>query len=112
MFGAPKVKDLTPEELKAGLDAGAMVLIDVREPAEFAAEHILGAVNYPLSSFDPDGLPPSHGRLLVLQCGSGKRSGTAAGRCRKAGQAVEWHLGGGIMAWKAAGLPTVAGRDA
>ena len=43
----------------------------------------------------------------MLQCGSGKRSATAIGHCQKAGHSIDSHLGGGIMAWKAAGLPTV-----
>jgi len=52
MFGS-KVKDLTPTEVKTALDAGRILLIDVREPAEFAAERIHGALNFPLSTFDP-----------------------------------------------------------
>ena len=53
MFGAPKTRDLTPTEVKAGLAANQLLLIDVREPAEFAAERIAGALNVPLSGFDP-----------------------------------------------------------
>ncbi|MFZ0267066.1 rhodanese-like domain-containing protein [Caulobacter sp.] len=107
MFGSPKTKDLTAHQVKAALDARQILLVDVREPAEFAAEHIAGAVNVPLSSFDPKALPSADGKTLVLQCGSGKRSATAVDHCRKAGLVIDTHLTGGIMAWKAAGLPTV-----
>lgn len=107
MFAAPKTKDLTPQQVKADLDAHAILLIDVREPAEFAAERIHGALNFPLSTFDPGVLPAAGDKLMVLQCGSGKRSATAIDRCQKAGHAIDSHLAGGIMAWKAAGLPTV-----
>jgi rhodanese-related sulfurtransferase len=107
MFGSPKTKDLTAHQVKAALDAGEILLIDVREPDEFAAERIAGAVNLPLSSFNPKALPASGDKTLVLSCGSGKRSATAVGQCQKAGQAIDTHLTGGIMAWKAAGLPTV-----
>ncbi|OYX32353.1 MAG: sulfurtransferase [Caulobacterales bacterium 32-69-10] len=108
MFGAPKTKDLTPQQVQAALDAHQILLIDVREPAEFAAERIHGALNFPLSTFDPGALPQAGDRLVVFQCGSGKRSAAAVDQCRKAGHAIDAHLAGGIAAWKAQGLPTVA----
>lgn len=108
MFGATKTKDLSPREVKAALDAHEILLIDVREPAEFAAERIHGALNFPLSTFDPAALPKSDDKTIVFQCGSGKRSATAVDQCRKAGHRIDAHLAGGIMAWKAQGLATVA----
>jgi rhodanese-related sulfurtransferase len=109
MFGAPKTKDLTPQQVKAALDAHQILLIDVREPDEFAAEKIDGALNVPLSTFNPAALPDAGGKTVVLQCAGGKRSAMAVDHCRKANQAVETHLAGGLAAWKAAGLPTVTG---
>ena len=109
MFGAPKPKDLTPQQVKAALDARQILLIDVREPDEYVAEKIAGATNVPLSTFDPAALPDAGGKTVVLQCAGGKRSAMAVDRCRKAGQAIETHLAGGLTAWKAAGLPTVKG---
>lgn len=109
MFGAPKTKDLTPQQVKAALDAREILLIDVREPEEFAAEKIEGALNVPLSTFNPAALPDAPGRTVVLQCAGGKRSAMAVDRCRKASQAIDTHLAGGLAAWKAAGLPTVTG---
>ena len=106
MFG-PKTQDLTPDQVKTALDAHEILLIDVREPGEFGAERIHGALNFPLSTFDPAALPDAAGRRVVFQCGSGKRSAAAVGHCQKAGQAHEAHLAGGILAWKAAGLPLV-----
>lgn len=108
MFGATKTNDLSPREVKAALDAHEILLIDVREPAEFAAERIHGAVNFPLSTFDPRALPKADDKRIVFQCGSGKRSATAVDQCRKAGHKIDAHLAGGIMAWKAEGLPTVS----
>jgi rhodanese-related sulfurtransferase len=110
MFGAPKTKDLSPQQVKAALAAHEILLIDVREPAEFAAERIDGALNAPLSTFDPGALPDAGGRTIVLQCAGGKRSATAVEHCQRAGRAIETHLAGGLMAWKAAGLPTVTGQ--
>ena len=109
MLNVAKTNDLPPEEVKAGLEAGRFLLVDVREPDEFAGERIRGAVNVPLSTFSPSVLPAAQGRVLVLQCAGGKRSAMALDRCRQAGHALDSHLAGGIAAWKAAGLPTIKG---
>jgi rhodanese-related sulfurtransferase len=110
MFGFGKTashREVTPLELQAMLAAGDVALMDVREPNEFAAEHIAGAINAPLSGFDPTALPVSAGKTVVLQCAGGKRSGMALDKCATASAAIDTHLGGGLAAWKAAGLPTV-----
>lgn len=103
----PHTADLRPHEVRDRLTAREIVLIDVREPAEFASERIHGALNFPLSTFDPDALPAGGPRAIVLQCGSGKRSAMALDLCRKAGVAVAGHLDGGIGAWRAANLPVI-----
>jgi len=108
MFGAPKTNDLTPQQVKAALDAQQILLIDVREPDEFAAEKIAGAINLPLSTFNPADIPKADGRTVVLQCAGGKRSAMAVDKCRKADAAIDTHLAGGLAAWKASGLPTVS----
>lgn len=107
MFGSPKTRDLSPQHVKAALEAHQILLVDVREPAEFAAERIHGALNFPLSTFDPGALPEAGDRLIVFHCGVGKRSQMAIEKCRQAGHRLETHLAGGLAAWKAAGLPTV-----
>lgn len=106
MTTLPDHRDLTPQELKTALDGGGISLIDVREVNEFAAERIPGSVNYPLSTFDPMSLPVAEGKTMVLSCAGGVRSLRAMGACQLAGLDVDHHLGGGINAWKAAGLPT------
>lgn len=93
--------NMTPTDVTEAVDAGA-VLIDVREPNEFASERIAGAHNFPLSQFDPAALP---GGTLVLYCAGGVRSVRAAEACDTMGVAVAGHLAGGIRAWMMAGLP-------
>jgi len=100
------VTNATPEQVHAWLANGEILLVDVREPNEYAFERIHGALLYPLSTFDPKALP-GEGRKLVLQCGSGKRSLMAAHQLQAAGHGHLTHLEGGIQAWKAAGLPVV-----
>ena len=108
MFGFGKRsahKELAPRDLKAMIDAGAAVVVDVREPDEFAAGHIAGAINLPLSTFDPSDLPNPEGKMLVLNCLGGKRSAMALDKCRLAQADVDTHLAGGFSAWEAAHLP-------
>ena len=109
MFAGPKTKDLTPQQVKTGLDGQQILLIDVREADEFSVEKIAGALNVPLSRFNPATLPEAGAKTIVLQCAGGKRSAMAVDMCRKANQLTETHLAGGLAAWKAAGLPTVTG---
>jgi rhodanese-related sulfurtransferase len=102
----PNVRDLTPQEVARGLDEGRMVLVDVREPNETALERFPGAVLVPLSAFDPAEIPEPEGREVVFACRSGRRSVTASLAAQEQGFAYGSHLAGGILAWKAAGLPT------
>jgi rhodanese-related sulfurtransferase len=102
----PNVRDLTPEEVARGLEAGSVVLVDVREPNETALERFPGAVLVPLSAFDPAAIPEPAGRDVVFACRSGRRSVTASLAAQEQGFAYGSHLAGGILAWKAAGLPT------
>lgn len=102
----PPVRDLTPEDVAVGLAEGRMVLVDVREPNEIAVERYPGAVVVPLSTFDAKQIPDPQGRAVVFACRSGRRSVTASQAAQAAGLPYDAHLAGGIIAWKAAGLPT------
>ncbi len=100
------VRDLTPEEVAQGLEEGRIVLVDVREPNETAVERFPGAVHVPLSSFDPATIPAPPGSEVVFACRSGRRSATASMAAQEQGFPYTSHLAGGLLAWKAAGLPT------
>lgn len=102
----PGVTDLDPREVAEGVAAGRVLLVDVREPNEIAAEAFPGAVAVPLSQFDPALIPAPEGRRVVFACRSGKRSVTASLAAQAQGYPYDAHLAGGILAWKAAGLPT------
>ena len=66
--------EIAPNDLHDRLLRHEVILVDVREAHEFAAERIHGALLFPLSTFDPLALPADPRRPVVLQCGSGKRS--------------------------------------
>src|SRR4051794_16482973 len=102
----PPVHDLTPEDVARGLAEGRMLLVDVRELNETAVERYPGAAIVPLSSFDPSQLPDPKGKQVVFACRSGRRSVTASQAAQAQGLPYDAHLAGGILAWKAAGLPT------
>lgn len=101
------VVEYGPQDVQALLEEGRILLIDVREPDEYAMERIPGALLYPLSTFDAAHLPAEGPRGVVFHCAAGGRSLTAA-RLRKAGGQAAAHMAGGIRAWKALGLPTVS----
>lgn len=99
------LKNLDPSAVADLLKHDAIVLVDVREPGEFAAGHIKGAHSRPLSRFDPHLLPEAAGRSIVLHCAVGGRSAQAVAVCQRAGLPIDSHMKGGIRAWMAAGLP-------
>ena len=104
-----RVHDLTPEEVSKGIAEGRYLLVDVREPNEVAVDAYPDAVVVPLSSFDPQDIPDPHGKQVVFACRSGKRSVTASLAAQAGGLPYDKHLAGGMLAWKAAGLPTKSG---
>jgi rhodanese-related sulfurtransferase len=104
-----QVQDLMPEDVAKGIADGRYLLVDVREPNEVAVEAYPDAVVVPLSGFDPKDIPDPKGKQVVFACRSGKRSVTASLAAQAAGLAYDQHLAGGIIGWKAAGLPTRTG---
>ena len=82
------------------------VLIDVNEPAEYAAGHAVGARNIPLTTIDGSkSLPTNKALPLLLICGTGARAKRAAGLLQKAGYDKATAVAGGLAAWREAGLP-------
>jgi len=82
------------------------IFIDIREDAEFGAEHIPGAHPAPLSRLE-QALPGNRkGAKAVFYCLSGMRTRTNAARLAASGFAEAYILDGGLRAWKAQGAPT------
>lgn len=103
---------IDPKTLKRRLDEGSAVLIDIREPSEYAREHILGARLVPLGAIDRHDFDREHGKAVVFHCRSGNRTATNAGKLLARDFAEAYALEGGIEAWKAAGLPVHLDRSA
>lgn len=83
------------------------VLIDVSEPAEFAAGHAGGARHVPFGQIEAGHklLPTNKTLPLLVLCPSGARAGRAAAQLRKAGHAKAVAVSGGTAAWREAQLP-------
>jgi len=99
---------LSRDEVKQGLEAGEIALVDVRDEADFAQARIPGSISHPLSRFDPAGLPQD-GRLIVFTCSAGVRSMHAAHEAQAAGVSNVVHYQGGIEDWTMSGEPVETG---
>lgn len=101
-------RNVTVTEARAMAAQGAL-LIDVREPREWAAGHIDGSLHVPLGRLEASFVPT--GRPIVVVCRSGSRSAIATQLLQAAGRTDVFNMAGGLMAWEAAGLPLVAGTS-
>lgn len=91
--------------LKQRLEREEIVLIDIREPSEYAREHISGARLVPLSAIDRHDFDRERDRVAVFHCKGGNRTTANAVRLLAKGFREAYILQGGLDAWKAAGLP-------
>ena len=96
---------LSPADVAARLKAGTAVLVDVREPDEYAREHILGAVTAPLSAFEAAELALTPGQGVIFMCRGGARTAAHCNRLAARIDGPAHVLAGGLDAWKKAGLP-------
>ena len=109
--GSERIQVVDPATIRGWWEAGEVVLVDVRERDEYAAESIPGAINLPLSSFNPALVPkPEAGKRLVIHCRSGVRCGTASGHLIASGWDGDIvRMKGGIIGWKSVGGSTRRG---
>ncbi len=99
---------LSPRETHDAVTEGRAVLLDIRRIDEFAAERIPGAILAPMEELQPYALPTQDVKTIILQCRSGARTAALAQGLLEAGIVDSIaHLEGGILAWKAEGLPTI-----
>ena len=104
-------RGVSPQELVNLVNKEGAVVLDVRDSKEFAAGHIVDAVNVPHTSLE--------GRLAELEkykekpvtivCKMGQHAGTAGAMLRKAGFASVSRLSGGMTEWRNQNLPVVKG---
>lgn len=109
-----EIRNLAVEQFAAEISQPGVVLLDVREPHELAAEGtIAGAIPAPrgMLEFYADAATPYHIEALrpdvpiAVYCKSGGRSALAAATLAAMGYRDVAHLDGGFAAWNQAGMP-------
>ena len=98
------------QDLQQSVSRGDCVLVDVREPVEFAEEHISGAQLIPLGELERRLAEIPRSASVVVMCRGGKRGADAQKKLLAHAYPSVVNLEGGILAWKSAGLPTECGR--
>ena len=100
---------VSPSDAVMLINREKAVLIDISEPAEYAALHATGSRSVPLAHLEakelPKELPKNKALPLVVVCPTGARASRAATRLRKLGFENAKALAGGLAAWRAANLP-------
>ena len=97
--------ELTVQQVADIMNHPDVVLIDVREPSEYAAGHIPGVKLIPLGSLPSRVNEIPKDKFVVMTCRSGNRSGQATKFLRDQGFDNVHNMTGGINAWHQAGLP-------
>jgi rhodanese-related sulfurtransferase len=96
--------DYTPQQVAELHDQHQVQLIDVRRPYEYEAGRIIGSRLIVLAELPAQADSIDPGRPVVFYCRSGARSGMAAQAFRRAGYDAH-NMTGGLLEWRAAGLP-------
>ena len=100
-----KLIALEPAHVAELLRKGRAILVDIRDPDEFARRHIKGALSRPIGAFEEAQLKIEPAHEVVFTCRSGMRTGAHAARLAAAVEGEAFVLAGGLDAWAAAGLP-------
>ena len=103
---------LAPTLAADRVKSGAAVLIDVREPAEHAREHIPGAISLPISALASANLKLEPGQHAIFHCKSGMRTDTNCARLAAHVDGDAFMLEGGLDAWRKRGLPVTKNTSA
>ncbi len=88
--------------------AARPMVLDVRTPGEWSAEHIAGSVNLPLNHLQERMGEVPRDRRIAVHCAGGYRSSIAASLLHREGITNVTEIAGGLAAWKAARLPLVS----
>lgn len=103
---------IDPATLAQRLKRGEIKLVDIREPDEFAREHIAAAASLPLSGLEAGRLKIRSDIPVAFTCKTGMRTGANCGSLAAHVGEPAYVLQGGLENWKKAGLPVVANRKA
>jgi rhodanese-related sulfurtransferase/glyoxylase-like metal-dependent hydrolase (beta-lactamase superfamily II) len=97
---------MVAEELAS---ADPPLVLDIRNPREWATKHIAGSVNIPLNHLQERIAEIPRDRDIAVHCAGGYRSSIAASILHQYGITHLIEMAGGLAAWEAAKLPVVSG---
>ena len=104
--GGSSAGKLSPGQAVMLINRERAVLVDVSEPAEYAAGHAAGAKSVPLGKLEGSSdLPKNKALPLVVLCPTGSRAARAVATLKKLGYENSRVLAGGLAAWRDANLP-------
>ncbi len=109
---AHTVPEMQVQQLVA--DTSGVLLLDAREPKEFAISHLANALHVGYDDFKLSAVPDSiaKDRPIVVYCSVGYRSEKVTERLRAAGYTQVSNLYGGIFEWVNQGNPVVDSQGA
>ncbi len=101
-----RLTPVSPADAARRLQQGQAVLVDIREPDEFARRRVKGALSRPLSGFAKAHLKIAPEHDVIFTCRSGMRTGANCDRLAASVEGEAYVLQGGLDGWVRAGLPT------
>jgi rhodanese-related sulfurtransferase/TusA-related sulfurtransferase len=107
------IKSVSPGKIAEEVASGEALVVDVREPEEWQAGHIPGAINIPHGSLESRADPNSPSfdarirpdKPLYINCATGRRGALATATLNEMGYEKAVNLAGGFEAWEASGYP-------
>jgi molybdopterin/thiamine biosynthesis adenylyltransferase/rhodanese-related sulfurtransferase len=105
-----QIEEIEPFEAAAEIEGGDVVLVDTREPHEYAEAHLENGKLVPpgLLGDEIAEAAPDRSARTILYCRTGNRSFRAAEQMQELGYENVASMAGGILAWQEQGLPVVA----
>jgi rhodanese-related sulfurtransferase len=113
LAGSSVSENITPRAafdlIQANIDNPDFVILDVRTPGEFSAERLENAINlnYDSDTFRNDLGNLDKNKVYLIYCQTGRRSGSALNIMQGLNFIEVYNMSGGIVRWKAGGLPTI-----
>lgn len=101
------VKEVSPQQAVQLMNRDGAAVVDVRDPKDFQAGHIVGAINIPEATIRERlrELEAARDRPLLLYCSTGMVSGRAGSLLKKNGFGRLYSLRGGMAAWRQENFP-------
>jgi rhodanese-related sulfurtransferase len=105
--GGARAGSLSPANAVQLINREKAVVIDVGEPHEFAAGHVIGSKSVPFGQLEDrlPGLVKNKALPVIMVCPVGARAARAVGVAKKLGFEQAQSIAGGLKAWRDAGLP-------